>query len=74
MLSAKYDILVGCLTIDDIWAHGAIDWAGEKFACGVESDMNSSSEAWRECLLVGKFKSCVLGNASSGLWVVSLFP
>ena len=63
---------MGCRTIADIGVHGAVEWAGEKFACGVESGMNGSNEAWCDCLLIGKFKSCALRSTSCGLWVVSV--
>ena len=72
MSSVKYDVLMGCRTITDSWVHGAVEWAGEKFARGVESGMDGNNEARCECLLVGEFQSRALGSASCGLWVISL--
>jgi len=66
------DVLMGYHTIANIWVHGAIEWPGEEFACGVESGTNGSSEAWWACLLLSEFKSCALGSDSCGLWVVYL--
>ena len=63
---------MGCRTIADLWGRGAVKWAREQFACGVENGMDGSSEAWWECLLLDEFKGCALGSASCGLWVVSL--
>jgi hypothetical protein len=72
VLSAKYDVLLGCRTVADIWVHGDVKWAGEQFAYGVESGMDGSSEAWWDCMLVVQFQSYDLGSASCGLWVVTL--
>jgi hypothetical protein len=63
---------MACRTLDDIRVHVATKWAGEKLACGVESGMGGSSEAWWECVLVVEFQSYALGSASCDLWMVSL--
>ena len=71
-MSARYGVLIGCRTIAYNWVHGAVKWAGEQLACGVESGMDGSSETLWECLLVGEFKGCASGSTSCGLWMVAM--
>ena len=72
ILGAKYGIFLRCGTISYVRVHGAVEGAGEEFACGVERGVDGRSEAVWESSLVGYFEGCDLRGESCGVWVVSL--
>ena len=71
ILGAKCGILLGCSIIVHVWVHGAIDGAGEEFACGVKRGVDSDGEAVWDSSLIGYFEGCALRGESCGVRVVS---
>jgi hypothetical protein len=63
---------LGCSTVVYVWVHGAIEGAGEEFACGVERGVDGGGEAVSGSYLVGYFEGCALMGESCVVWVVSL--